>query len=244
MHNFKIDISYDGTDFFGWQIQKNSRTVQGELTDAFRKGFSKHKINLIGSGRTDTGVHAKHQIANIILDTYLSCENIKNAINSNIGNDVQINSCEIADSDFNSRFSAVSREYIYIISNKKSPIKRKYFWMMDEDLNFNLLKDCADAIIGIHDFSLFCKQKSRKENNECEIKCSKWAHENNRYSYIIVGNRFLHHMVRFLVGTMIEVGKSRITFDNFCNLLKNKESPNLIIKAPPCGLYLNNVYYD
>ena len=244
MPNFKIDISYEGTDFFGWQIQKNTRTVQGELTNAFHAVFSKHKINLIGSGRTDTGVHAYHQIANIFLDTHLSCENIKNAINSHIDNDVQINSCEIVDSNFNSRFSAISREYIYIISNKKSPIKRKYFWMIEEDFNFNLLNDCAEAIIGIHDFSLFCKEKSLKENNQCEITYSKWTHKNNRYSYIISGNRFLHHMVRFLVGTMIEVGKSRISFDNFCDLLKNKKIPNLIIKAPSCGLYLNNVYYD
>ena len=125
----------------------------------------------------------------------------------------------------------------------KNQIIRLTETLMFTQNNFNLLKDCAEAIIGIHDFSLFCKEKSRKENNECEIKYSKWVHENNRYSYKIVGNRFLHHMVRFLVGTMIEVGKSRITFDNFCNLLKNKESPNLIIKAPPCGLYLNNVYY-
>jgi len=244
MPNFKIDISYDGTDFFGWQIQKNVRTIQGELTDAFTAVFSKHKINLIGSGRTDTGVHAKHQIANIALDTHLSCENIKNAINSKIGSDVQINSCEIIDSDFNSRFSAVSREYIYIISSEKSPIKRKYYWMIEEDFNFNLLKDCAKAVIGIHDFSLFCKEKSLKENNECKITCSKWIRENNRYSYIIVGNRFLHHMVRFLVGTMIEVGKSRITFEDFCNLLKNKKISNIIMKAPASGLYLHNVYYD
>ena len=244
MPNFKIDISYDGTDFFGWQIQKNTRTVQGELTDAFSTIFSKHRINLIGSGRTDTGVHARHQIANIDLDTNLSCENIKNAINSNIGNDVQINSCEIADSRFNSRFSAVSREYIYIISNVKSPIKRKYSWMLEENFNFKLLNVCAEAIMGIHDFSSFCKEKSLKENNQCEITYSKWTYDKNNYSYKIIGNRFLHHMVRFLVGTMIEVGKSKVKFEDFCELLKNKNKSNLIMKAPPQGLYLNNIYYD
>ena len=244
MPNFKIDISYDGTDFFGWQIQKNTRTVQGELTDAFSTVFSKHKINLIGSGRTDTGVHARHQIANIDLDTNLSCENIKNAINSNIGNDVQINSCKIVESKFNSRFSAVSREYVYVISKVKSPIKRKYCWMLEESFDLNLLNDCAKEIIGIHDFSSFCKEKSLKENNQCEIIYSKWISDKNKYLYKIIGNRFLHHMVRFLVGTMIEVGKSRIEFKDFCKLLKNKKKSNLIIKAPPCGLYLNNIYYD
>ena len=222
MPNFKIDISYDGTDFFGWQIQKNTRTVQGELTDAFSTVFSKHKINLIGSGRTDTGVHARHQIAN----------------------DVQINSCKIVESKFNSRFSAVSREYVYVISKVKSPIKRKYYWMLEESFDLNLLNDCAKEIIGIHDFSSFCKEKSLKENNQCEIIYSKWISDKNKYLYKIIGNRFLHHMVRFLVGTMIEVGKSRIEFKDFCKLLKNKKKSNLIIKAPPCGLYLNNIYYD
>ena len=244
MPNFKIDISYDGTDFFGWQIQKDARTVQGELTKAFNSIFKKNKINLIGSGRTDSGVHAKHQIANIAIDTNLSCDNIKNAINSNIGNDVRINSCKIVESNFHARFSAMKREYVYKISVRKSPINRKYFWMIEENFDSNLLNECAEAIIGLHDFSLFCKEKSIKENNQCNISKSTWIFKKNKFYYEITGNRFLHHMVRFLVGTMIEVAKSRVTYNQFLDLLNNIKTPNIISKAPACGLYLNNVYYE
>ena len=117
MSNFKLDISYDGNNFFGWQIQKKGRTVQGEISLALEKVFNEKKINLIGAGRTDSGVHANQQIANIKIDTYLKPISIKNAINANIKNDVYINSCEIVDETFNSRFDASSRDYIYIISN-------------------------------------------------------------------------------------------------------------------------------
>ena len=109
MPNFKLDISYEGTNFFGWQIQKNDRSVQGDITYALSKILSAENINLIGSGRTDSGVHANQQIANFRFDTSIKPEDIKNAINSHLKNDVYINSCEYVSDTFNSRFDAVSR---------------------------------------------------------------------------------------------------------------------------------------
>ena len=105
MLNFKLDISYDGTNFYGWQIQKNKRTVQGDITDAFSKVIKSNKYNLIGSGRTDTGVHANHQTGNIILKTNMSAIEVKNAINANTKKDIFINSCKIVNEKFNSRFT-------------------------------------------------------------------------------------------------------------------------------------------
>ena len=243
MPNFKLDISYDGTDFFGWQIQKNQRTVQGEITNALEVIFKDSKINLIGSGRTDTGVHAKHQIANVEIDTNLETNNIKNAINANTENDINVNNCQIVADEFHSRFSAIKRKYKYYIIKDTTPTKRYYSWVIEEDINIDLLNECAQFILGTHDFSSFCKSSSLKENNKCTILLSEWVFTEDELQFSIVSNRFLHHMVRFLVGTMLEVSKNRILFRDFENLFKNQKYDNMIVKAPAKGLFLNNVYY-
>ena len=244
MPNFKLDISYDGTDFHGWQIQKNKRSIQGDLTSAFKKISKTQKINIIGSGRTDSGVHANHQIANIKINTKLSPLNIMNAINSYTREDIHINSCKIVDDNFNARFSALKREYLYIIDENYSPFNRNYSWVLNYNTNYKLLNECANMIKKNKNFSSFCKLTSLKENNECIIFHSKWILNQKRLNYVIVANRFLHHMVRFLIGTMIEVSKGKNSLKNFETLLTNKKINNAIIKAPPQGLYLNNVYYE
>ena len=244
MPNFKLDISFDGTNYFGWQIQKNKRTVQGDITDAFRKVIKNEKYNLIGSGRTDSGVHANHQIANIFLDTNLNASEIKNAINANTNKDIHINSCTEVDEEFNSRFSAIKREYFYRIVTKYNPIYRNYKWFLNHDIDISKLNSCSKLILGDNDFSAFCKATSLKENNYCIIYKSKWILKENQLIYTIKANRFLHHMVRFLVGTMIEVSKGKVKFVDFKNLFSNKKFNNIIVKAPAHGLYLNKVYYE
>ena len=245
MPNFKLDISYEGTNFFGWQIQKNDRSVQGDIIYALSKILSAENINLIGSGRTDSGVHANQQIANFKFDTSIKPEDIKNAINSHLKNDVYINSCECVSDTFNSRFDAVSREYKYVLSNFYSPINRNQLWYI-KDIDFNLkkLNEMASMILGEHDFSTFCKQTSLKENNKCEITYSKWKAKENKLYYNIKGNRFLHHMVRFLVGTMIDISNKKKHALYFQKLFLERKICNSIIKAPAQGLYLDKVIYE
>ena len=245
MPNFKLDISYEGTDFFGWQIQKKDRSVQGDIANALSKIFKVDGINLIGSGRTDSGVHAKQQIANFKFNTDLKPLNIKNAINSHLENDVYINSCEYVSNDFNSRFDAISREYEYILTNKYFPLNRNQSWYL-KDYNFKLkqLNNMAAIILGKHDFSTFCKQTSLKENNECKITYSRWEAKENKLYYYIKGNRFLHHMVRYLVGTMINFSCEENCISTFESLFFKKEICNSIIKAPAQGLYLNKIIYE
>ena len=245
MPNFKLDISYEGTNFYGWQIQKNDRSVQGDITYALSKILSSENINLIGSGRTDSGVHANQQIANFKFDTSIKPKDIKNAINSHLKNDVYINSCECVSDTFNSRFDAVSREYKYVLSNFYSPINRNQLWYI-KDIDFNLkkLNEMASIILGEHDFSTFCKQTSLKENNKCEITYSKWKAKKNKLYYNIKGNRFLHHMVRFLVGTMIDISNKKKHALYFQKLFLERNICNSIIKAPAQGLYLDKVIYE
>ena len=127
LKNYKITISYDGTSLHGWQIQKNSRTVQGDIENALEKIFNQ-KINLIGAGRTDSGVHALGQVANFKVSTSMTPDELKNALNGNLGSDIFIINCNEASIDFHSRFSAVKREYIYKIQTRFTPISRNFTW--------------------------------------------------------------------------------------------------------------------
>ena len=241
--NYKINISYDGTRFSGWQIQPEVRTVQKELQDTIQEIFKDNKIVLYGSGRTDAGVHANGQIANFIINTKMSTSQIKNAINSKINKDIYINGCQIIDENFNARFSALDREYIYKISKNFSPIHRKYTWYVSYKIDENKLDECAKIILGEHDFKYFCKTLSQKENNNCCIKKSKWKFKHDLIFYEIKANRFLHHMVRMLVGTMIEVSKNSISLDIFSNMINGKDIKPRIITCPAHGLFLNKVNY-
>ena len=239
-----MTIQYDGTNLHGWQVQKNGRTVQGELQDALQKIFKNQKINLIGSGRTDSGVHALGQIANIKLDTDMENESLLNAVNGNLDkNDITITNVDKVNSDFHSRFSAFKREYIYKISTEYSPIGRDYYWSIQEEINIQKLHDCAKLIIGEHDFTQLSKKNDEIDNKICNIYLSEWDVFENKIHYKIIANRFLHHMVRYLVGTMIEVSKNRSFTTNDFDLMLQGKDREQIFRAPSKGLYLKKIYY-
>ena len=243
--NHKLTIQYDGSKFHGWQIQPMVRTVQGDIESAILEIYPDQTINLIGSGRTDAGVHAISQVANILLEEKLSIKNFKMAINSKLNNDVWIESIELSKQEFHARFSAKNRKYKYLIIKKFSPFKRDYAWHMKWDLDIRLLNQCAEQLIGQHDFSSFCKSTSEVKNKICNIKVSKWEINNKGMIYLISSNRFLQHMVRYLVGTMIEVARGRFQFIDFVKLINNEADHSLaVVRAPAKGLYLKKVYYD
>ena len=239
-----MTIQYDGTNLHGWQVQKNGRTVQGELQDALQKIFKNQKINLIGSGRTDSGVHALGQIANIKLDTDMENESLLNAVNGNLdNNDITITNVDKVNSDFHSRFSALKREYIYKISTEYSPIGRDYYWSIQEEIDTQKLHDCAKLIVGEHDFTQLSKKNDEIDNKICNIYLSEWDIFENKIHYKIIANRFLHHMVRYLVGTMIEVSKNRSFTTNDFDLMLQGKDREQIFRAPSKGLYLKKIYY-
>tara|TARA_Y100001978_G_scaffold121178_1_gene108146 strand:- start:3920 stop:4660 length:741 start_codon:yes stop_codon:yes gene_type:complete len=244
LKNYKITISYDGTSLHGWQIQKNSRTVQGDIENALEKIFNQ-KINLIGAGRTDSGVHALGQVANFKVSTSMTPDQLKNALNGNLGRDIFIISCHEVNLDFHSRFSAVKREYIYKIQTNFTPISRNFSWSLDSNfVDINILNECSKLVIGEHDFSQLSKKNVEIENKNCHIYSSKWIVDDSSLNYIISANRFLHHMVRYLVGVMIEVSKKNLlSIDDFESML-NANKRKFIFKAPSKGLYLNRVLYD
>ena len=201
-------------------------------------------INLIGSGRTDSGVHALGQVANVAINTSMSAIDLRNAINANINDDIFIKESLEVDLNFNSRFSAKRRSYIYKICKNKSPFINDRKWFNSSNFNKDLLMKCSKFVMGENNFSSFSKNNPDIKNKICTIYLSEWNFFESELIYRIEGNRFLHHMVRYLVGTMVEVSQGKISLDDFKDLLNNQSNRLNIFKAPAHGLYLHEVCYD
>jgi tRNA pseudouridine38-40 synthase len=244
LKRYRIVVEYDGSEFYGWQRQNRERTVQQELEEALASLNGNQPVTVIGSGRTDTGVHALGQVAHFNLDTTLPAEMIRNALNAKTGQDMFIHSCIETDADFHARFSARRRYYQYRIILQPSVIQRHYTWQIDYPLELDRLRECAKIVIGDHDFSRLCRASTETELKMCRIYESKWIKNENFLYYTIVGNRFLHSMVRMLVGTMIEVAKGKGEVKDFQHLLHNRECPLKVFTAPARGLFLMQVEYE
>ena len=235
---------YDGTNYQGWQIQKDGRTVQGIIENAFRdlSEFDR-KIRVNGSGRTDAGVHALGQVAHVDFDTNLNIQAFKNALNAKLPEDCRIISVEQVNKDFHSRYDAKKRYYRYQCYDGDSILYRNQCWIIN-NIDIVILNELASNLIGNHDFLSFSKYRQELKNTCCEIFESRWVVENNMIIFKISGNRFLHHMIRYLVGTMVGVCQGRISNKEFKLLLDNPKKDVQILKAPPQGLFLEKIKYD
>ena len=242
--NLKLIVEYDGTDFLGWQIQKTGRTVQGEIESALKKIFNTESITLIGSGRTDSGVHAKAQPAHVKIESDMELDKIQNAINGNIGRDVWVRNCEFVNDDFHARFDAKEREYRYFLTNSYSTINRKKEWFLPRELDIKLLNNCVEIIRGTHNFTRFCKANAEVENKVCNVFKAEWNFDDGSGKFMIQANRYLQHMVRYLVGTMVEVARGRYTVQQFESMIHNEENDLMVYRAPAHGLFLWRVSYD
>jgi len=239
-----LTIQYDGSGFHGWQVQAKGRTVQGDIEHALSAIYPKEKITLIGAGRTDTGVHALSQVAHIKLPSKLTPKELQQALNGNLQQDVRIDFVEDSDDEFHARFSATAREYEYHIVKYFSPITRNYTTPLKWKIDSKLLKECADVLLGERDFTSFCKSTAEVDNKICSIHSANWEESKEMLIFSIKANRFLHHMVRYLVGTMLEVARGGYTLIDFVSLLDNKETKAVILRAPARGLFLKQVIYD
>jgi len=240
---YKILLEYDGSDFFGWQRQIQERTVQQELEDALAALNGDQPVTIIGSGRTDAGVHALGQVAHFDLDTPHPPVDICHALNAKTGQDIYIHNCVEIDNEFHARYGARQRHYEYRILLQPSVIQRKYTWQIDNHIEINLLHECALAVAGEHDFSRLSRASAETELKICRIYDSKWIKNENFLNYTIVGNRFLHSMVRMLVGSMIDVARGKATPDDFVALIDHRESHLKVFTAPARGLFLKQVEY-
>jgi tRNA pseudouridine38-40 synthase len=274
MRVFKIIVSYDGTDFSGFQRQANARSVQAELERALAAIEGRH-VTVAGAGRTDAGVHALGQVASFKLTNTIAEPDLFRALNAKLPEDVRVLSAEVARPGFNARFSARSKVYRYRISNTRvmSPFQRRFAWHISRNLDLAAMNDAARELVGEHDFACFQAKPSpsrrgrnapaarwshgERERAETTEKASsirtmtrsEWTEEpvaggGRLLIYEAAGTGFLKYMVRTVVGTMVAVGDGRRTAASIRDLLDSRSRAAAGPTAPPSGLYLVRVDYD
>ena len=243
LRRFRFKVEYDGTNYAGWQVQDNASTVQGEIEKALSEFNNGELIRIHGSGRTDAGVHAIGQVAQFDFETKLPPIVFEKAINAKTPTDIFVYDCEEVDPASHCRFDAVKRTYIYQITTKYSPMMRKYYWYMKWEIDFDLLQKCAKLIEGEHNFESFCLTADQAASKVCFIYNSVWKNDGNLLTYRVTGTRFLHSMVRILVGTMLEVARGKRSIEKFQEMLNTIQIDETKYTAPAHGLYLAKVEY-
>lgn len=242
MRDIKLLIEYDGTNFVGWQTQTNGRSVQEEITKVLDQ-LLQEPVNLTGSGRTDAGVHARGQVGSFKTNSYLGVGSILSGLNGILPEEIYIHSAEEVHEGFNARFDAKERVYRYFISMKPTAIGRHYQWFVKYDLNLAAMNAVAAQIMGDQDFESFCKYEPEVKHTRCTVSKSIWKETPGMYVYEVRANRFLHSMVRTLVGTMVDVGRGFIPVASFRDILAAKDRRKAGMAAPPQGLFLEEVIY-
>jgi tRNA pseudouridine38-40 synthase len=237
---YKLIVEYDGTDFSGWQIQPEKRTVQDILQNTVRL-LTREKAILLGAGRTDAGVHAEGQVAAFSLDKFIEPAELYYRLNRMLPDDIAIKKITPAKDRFDPRRDAYSRIYRYYIAESPNALYRHIHYQSYRPLNIDILNKAAALFRGNHDFTAFCKTKSLKQDNHCEVYVSRWFRYSGALIYEVKANRFLHHMVRRLVGAMIAVENSKIGLTHIKAFLNNKGGAKY--NAPARGLVLIKVNY-
>lgn len=242
MPRYKLTIEYDGTNFSGWQIQPNDKTVEQTLEDAFSQ-ILQRPVDLIGQGRTDAGVHARGQVAHVDLPDETNLEKLIYGVNGMAGEEIQIVGYEPIANDFHARFDAIGREYVYTITQKPVPLRRHLAWSLRQPADMNKLHECAALLKGEFDFSGFSKFNEDNYTTICEIQRSEFEAEGEIIRYNIRANRFLRNMVRRLAGTMVRVAQGKMSKEEFIEVLENPGSSIPTFTAPAKGLVLEKVFY-
>lgn len=242
MMRYFIDISYNGKNYHGWQIQKNAVTVQSTIQDVISKILGK-STDIVGSGRTDTGVHAKSQVAHFDVNKEVDNDFIYR-VNAFLPQDISINSVNQVDDNSHARFDAISREYIYKIHDLKSPFVDGLSVFYNKKINMDLINEACSTIMKNLDFQSFSKVKTEVKNFNCTISHASIRRKNNFYLFKFCANRFLRGMVRALVGTLLQLNEGKINLKEFKLIFEKKNREYAGPSAPPYGLYLNKVNYN
>lgn len=244
--NIRLILQYEGGNYHGWQRQKNGVSIQGVIEEKLALIFGR-QITLHGSGRTDAGVHALYQVANFFSDTSIPPESIKNALNSLLPDDIYVKKAEYTVPEFHSRYSVKRKTYEYRILNTKEReiFLRRYTWHLKGPLDFIAMRKCLAMIIGVHDFSSFRSSGSSNINPVREMFRAELSErdQDGIIRLIFEASGFLRHMVRNLVGTIVDAGKGKITDVEFKEILDAHDRKRAGARAPAQGLFLKMVEY-
>lgn len=238
-----IWFSYDGTNYHGWQVQPNGVTVQSELERCLSL-LLRETITVTGAGRTDAGVHARQMAAHFDTDTVFEAPLIVKKLNGLLSHDISVDRIETVATDMHARFSAVSRTYHYYIHTHKDPFVRQYSQEIHYILDFELMNEAGRILQEYEDFGAFCKAGSDVKTTICHVTHAQWHQTSPRAWYFeITANRFLRNMVRAVVGTLIEVGRGRMSLDEFRLVIEGKQRTQAGESMPAKALFLEKVEY-
>ena len=241
---YLITISYDGTEFSGYQKQPRERTVQGELEKALKEISGGKKIDVHASGRTDAGVHAMAQRVHFDLETKITCEKLSKALNSLLPKDIFVRRVEEVPSEFHARFSAIGKEYIYKLNmGEYNPLERNYVFQYNYNLDVKAMADAIRVFMGTHDFRAFVTESKEKENCVRTIYRASIERKDDKIEITFKGDGFLRYQIRNMVGMLIQVGENKISTEDVEKYLENKDRTTGGKTAPAEGLYLIDVEY-
>lgn len=244
MARFKLFIEYEGTRYSGWQIQKNARTVQGELGSAIATVIESPEYELYGSGRTDAGVHALRQVAHLEAKTMLAPEILRRKINDLLPADINILEIEKAAARFHARHDAVSRSYLYQISRRRTAFGKKYVWWIKDQLDVERMRAAATFFAGMKDFQSFTADDPEEKSTKVHIERIEIKESGDLILIRFVGSHFLWKMVRQMVGVIAEIGRGKLTPEEAKGFFSNLSGQPAKLTAPPSGLFLERVYYE
>lgn len=239
-----MTLEYDGSRYAGWQLQKNDRSIQGELLDAAAKLFGNQPIEVYGAGRTDAGVHARGQVAHLeVPETRLNPDQIRIGLNDVLPHDINILRVEKAHPKFHARHDARSRSYTYQISKRRDAFGKKYVWWVRDALNVSAMRDAAARLEGFHDFRSFGATEKEGQSTLVDLDRVDIREDADRIYLHITGSHFLWKMVRRIVGVLVEVGRGNMTGQDVETFLKTTSREPAKYTAPPSGLFLEQIDY-
>lgn len=237
------DIEYDGTAYSGWQIQPHSPSVQQTLEEALAL-FLRCKVDVTGAGRTDAGVHASQMIAHFDLETPQDPDWMMHKLNGILPQDIAVHRIWPVRPDAHARFDAVSRTYKYYVTLNKSAFHREYSWYLVNEPDFGLMNQAAEMLLSTVDFTSFSKLHTDTKTNDCRVTEALWTPlEDGRWAFTITADRFLRNMVRAIVGTLMEVGRHKLTLEEFKKIIESKDRCSAGDSAPAQGLFLHKIVY-
>ena len=238
-----VTFSYDGARYHGWQIQPNGDSVQARLQEALST-LLRQEIGVTGAGRTDAGVHARMMVAHFDCDSELDCPQLAYKLNRLLPYDIAVEKVEPVGDEMHARFSATSRTYHYYIHTVKDPFLRAYSCELHYPLDFAKMNEAGQLLMGYDDFGAFCKAGADVKTTLCHVTEARWIQTSpSTWYFRITANRFLRNMVRAVVGTMIDVGRGRLSLDEFCKVIEGKRRTEAGESMPANALFLENITY-
>lgn len=238
-----IELQYDGAAYFGWQRQPDVATVQGTIEETLSM-LRRVPTEIVGAGRTDTGVNASFYIAHFDSDTAVDCDQLAYKLNKVLPADIAILRIYEVDAAMHARFDAREREYTYWLTPRKQPMRRFSAWHYAVDLDVERMNEAAAKLLEHDDFTSFAKLNSDNKTNICHVTCARWEVEaDGTLRFTIRADRFLRNMVRAIVGTLVDVGRGRYTVDDFEDIIRSRDLSRSSAGAPAVGLFLSNVKY-